>query len=148
MFTATVKHAQICGEIFKCFYSAKSLNQPPEALARQRENMETKLEEWRDSLPKRLTLHPNLISQVGDSFKDRANICRLNRTYYGSILALHATFHYPWIWSRFSGQSSTQNAAMGLQDLASESSSRAAIAARQILSSLKDCAPDLSSTSP
>ncbi|EWY89745.1 hypothetical protein FOYG_07412 [Fusarium oxysporum NRRL 32931] len=141
--TAYVKHAQICSQILKRLYSAQALDKSPETMFREVEFVENKLSEWRDHLPGHLPMDSDAFVHLQGSYKVKANIIRLHRAYYGSIVALHANFHYPWICSRIISADTNNN---HLRDAVARSSSHTAEAARQILASLTHWVPDLSSS--
>lgn len=141
--TASIRHAQICDDILKSLYSAKSLHQCREALSQKIQDIESRLEHWKNSLPDRLSkMQTSFIAGRGQPNDSRANAIGLLRAYNGSVIALHAGFHYPWIRSRLRQHSD------GVPDAASASSARAAAAARQILISLNESAPDCISSAP
>ncbi|KAJ5624438.1 hypothetical protein N7510_000747 [Penicillium lagena] len=145
LFTAIIKHAQICALMIQQLFSVKTFNQAPEALFNHLDNLDCKLEDWHKSLPKRL-----LPSEANDSshrrgsdIKETAKIIRLHNEYYGSIIALHANFHYPWICSLLLNHNE-----LTFRDRIFHSSTRTAEASRKILASLKDTTPDSNSSSP
>lgn len=141
---ASIEHAQICSDIFKILYSVKSTQQSLESLFQRVKGIESRLEDWRASLPDRLSVqHKSSATSRGDLDKSRSNAIRLFRSYNGSMIALHSSFHYPWIRSR-----SRTHGDGPPPDAASTSSSRAAAAARLILSSLDDSAHEYNFSAP
>lgn len=143
MFSAAIAHARICAEMIKHLLSAKAFSQSPGTLFEIMENLEDRLEEWRKFLPDHLTLAKHNDSPLSkNSYRRRANILRLHYLYWGSIIALHANFHYPWICSVLTRQE------ILFGDRISKSSVRAAEASRHILSTLKDTSFDTAFSSP
>ncbi|KAK2123311.1 fungal-specific transcription factor domain-containing protein [Fusarium oxysporum II5] len=142
--TAFVKHAQICSETLKRFYSAQGHDKSPETRFREVEYVESKLSEWRDHLPDHVPVDSAALVRLQGSYKVRANIIRLHRAYWGSIIELHASFHYPWICSRIIIANKNNNY---FRDAVARSSTHTADAARQIIASLRHWVPDLNSSS-
>lgn len=131
--------------MIKRLFSVKAFSQAPEALFDYLECLDCKLEDWQRSLPKRL-LPPeasDLKHRGGSDNKDAEKIMRLHNAYYGSIIALHANIHYPWICSLLLNHNE-----LAFRDRISHSSARTAEASRKILTFLKDTTPDLISSSP
>lgn len=145
---AAIEHARICAKISKQLLSARALNQSPKSLLDIMETLEDKLQMWQISLPDHLKLDKqNNCRPLMNSYQCRANILRLHYLYWGSVIALNANFHYPWISSLLARQ------LLARQEPDSEgrmlkSSARAAEASRQILSTMKDTEVDTSFSSP
>ncbi|KAB8212103.1 fungal-specific transcription factor domain-containing protein [Aspergillus parasiticus] len=140
---AAIEHARICAKISKQLLSARALNRSPESLFDIMKTLENKLQMWRNSLPDHLTLaKQNNTPPSRNSYQCRANILRLHYLYWGSVIALNANFHYPWISSLFARPESF------FEDRMLKSSVQAAEASRQILSTLKDTEFDTSYPSP
>ena len=145
MLNVSVQHAQICSDILKSLYAAKSHHQSTEEMLQKVRALQQRLEDWQVSLPGRLTLSQSgSAGHMASSGRNRANASRLLRAYNGSVMTLHASFHYPWIRSRL--RKNGGDAAKS--DTPSASSAQAAAAARRIIESLKDCAPECISPSP
>lgn len=129
--------------MIKQLLSVKAFKQPPEVLFENMEMLERRLEEWRTSLPDYLTLSPTNPSNASAvPYRNRANALRLHFIYHGSIIALHANFHYPWICSVLLMRNELQ-----FRDGIAQSSARAAEASRQILSALRTATFDMASAS-
>ncbi|GAD98466.1 hypothetical protein BC1G_04425 [Paecilomyces variotii No. 5] len=141
VFTASIKHAQVCSQILKGLFSARGFRQSSEKLFTSMDILERRLQEWRDSLPRHL--FPSEIEPVShlSSQKCRLNIIRLHSFYYGSVVVLHAILHYPWICSLLLNRREELHC-----DKVSYSSAQAAIASRKILSSLRYVTPDFGSS--
>lgn len=141
VFTAAIKHARICADMIKQLLSVKAFKQQPEVLFENMDKLENRLEEWRMSLPNYLTFPVNS-NAPGILYRTRANALRLHFIYQGSIIALHANFHYPWICSVL-----LMRKEVHFRDRISQSSARAAEASRQILSVLRSSTFDMASAS-
>ncbi|KAE8141779.1 hypothetical protein BDV38DRAFT_268086 [Aspergillus pseudotamarii] len=140
---AAIEHAKICAKISKQLLSARAFNQSPKSLLDTMETLEDKLRMWRNSLPDHLTLaKQNDYRPLNNSSQCKANTLRLHYLYWGSVIALNANFHYPWISSLLTRQEPF------LEDRMLKSSTRAAEASRQILWTLQDTELDTSSSSP
>lgn len=134
-----MKHAQICDAILKSLYSVKSLQKSPEDLSREVKDLQQRLEDWQSSFTGNLAdMQVGSLEYMRESDKNQTDSSRLLRVYNGSIIALHAVFHYPWMRPRHQKQDET----------ASTSSAQTAAAARRILTSLRDYVPDCASSSP
>ncbi|KAJ5756857.1 fungal-specific transcription factor domain-containing protein [Penicillium manginii] len=143
MAVAAIEHARICAKISKQILSARAFNQSPEALFNVMETLEKKLQMWRKTLPDHLTLPKQKHSLLLRKYDQRrTEILRLHYLYWGSVIALNANFHYPWISSLLARSESF------FEDRLVKSSTRAAEASREILSTLKDTELDTSFSSP
>ena len=143
MAVAAIEHARICAKISKQLLSTRASNQSPEALFNIMETLEKKLQRWRNSLPDHLILpKQNDSLPLRNFYKCRTDILRLHYLYWGSVIALNANFHYPWISSLLTRSEPF------FEDRMLKSSIRTAEASREILSSLKDTELDTSFSSP
>ncbi|UKZ79983.1 hypothetical protein TrVFT333_007747 [Trichoderma virens FT-333] len=131
---ASIRHAQICADIFKSLYSPKSLNKPPDDLLQQIRGIDQKLEDEAAKKSSSYREEPDM---------NQAHAIRLLRAYNGSIIALYASFHYPWIRPRLRKQREVPS-----PDSISAISARVAEAARRILTTLTECRPVCISTGP
>lgn len=143
--TAYIRHAQVCSQMMKRLFSPQSLNQSADNLFSEVEVFENKLTEWRLRLPDHIPLDADALLNLSGPHRVKANIIRLHRAYHGSVIALHANFHYPWISSGILKVDVNNNS---LRDPVMRNSGRVADAARQILASLKYWAPDVGSPQP
>ncbi|BCS23676.1 fungal specific transcription factor domain-containing protein [Aspergillus puulaauensis] len=141
MFTAIAHHAKICSQMMKHLFSVEAFKQPPETIFQQIETYQAELEEWQTSLPPGLRLESSLDSPGAS--RRRQDAVRLQIAYYGSIIALHANIHYPWISSFLLAHREAS-----FRDRVSNSSAKVAAASRQVLLSLKSLVPDLISQAP
>ncbi|KAJ5096637.1 fungal-specific transcription factor domain-containing protein [Penicillium angulare] len=143
MAVAAIEHARICAKIGKQLLSTRAFNQPPETLFEVMETMENELQMWRDSLPDNLTLRKqNGSLPLRNSYQYKPDILRLHYLHWGSIIALNANFHYPWISSLLARSEPI------FEDRMAKISLRAAEASREILSTLKYTELDTSFPSP
>lgn len=143
MFSAIISHARICSGMIQQLFSVEAFNQPPGKLFEIARRLEDKLEEWRKLLPPHLTIPHNTESSASTtSYRQRVNIIRLHYLYWGSVIALHAIFHYPWISPALTRKKPH------FDDQISRSSNLAAEASRQILSTLQDTSFDTTFPSP
>ncbi|KAJ5756900.1 fungal-specific transcription factor domain-containing protein [Penicillium nucicola] len=141
--TAIIEHAQICAGISKQLLSVQAFSQSLTSLFEIIENLEEKLQIWRNSLSDYLTITAQSFSRLSrNSSKQKANMLRLHYLYWGSVITLHANIHYPWICSALAGQEPF------LEDRILKSSARSAEASRQILSTLKESWLDTAISSP
>ncbi|KAJ5632774.1 fungal-specific transcription factor domain-containing protein [Penicillium lividum] len=141
--TAAIGHARICAKISKQLLSVQMFNESPTSLFETIDKLEEELRLWRNSLPNNLALpkqNDHRLSNNSDQLK--ANILRLHYSYWGSVIALHAIFHYPWICSAVTRQKPF------FEDRIFKSSTWSAEASRQILFTLKDFWLDTSFSSP
>lgn len=143
--TAYIGHAQVCSQMMKRLFSPQSLNQSADTLFREVELFDNKLTEWRLHIPNHLLLDSDALLHLTGPYRVKANVIRLHRAYHGSVVALHANFHYPWISSGILKADVNNNS---LPDPVMRNSGRVAEAARQILASLKYWAPDVGSPQP
>ncbi|KAI5460730.1 fungal-specific transcription factor domain-containing protein [Mariannaea sp. PMI_226] len=143
--TAYIRHAQVCSQMMKQLFSPQSLDQSADTLFREVEMFDNKLTEWRLRLPDHLRLDADALLHLTGPHRIKANIIRLHRAYHGSVIALHANFHYPWISSGILKADVNNDS---LRDPVMRNSTRVAEAARQILASLKYWVPDIGSPQP
>ncbi|KAF9887171.1 hypothetical protein FE257_010425 [Aspergillus nanangensis] len=142
-FSAIVKHAKICSDMFKQLFSARAFSQPLESIFANMQGVSESLQQWRNALPPSLQLERTPDEAMGTSPKRNCDRVRVRSAYYGSIIALHASIHYPWVRSLLLLRTETS-----FSDRISNSSALAAMASREILSSLADVQPGLPSSSP
>ncbi|PQE06909.1 Fungal specific transcription factor domain-containing protein [Rutstroemia sp. NJR-2017a BBW] len=123
------QHARISSRIAKQLASGKSFRQTHAKTLEVIQELNTELQEWRDSLPPFLqpdaptTRHGKRPQNINEY-----HVMYLRYAYYGSIIAIHSILTHPWNSSLFgSGQSSA------LQDRISISSHLVVNAARGII---------------
>jgi hypothetical protein len=123
------QHARISSRIAKQLASGKSFRQTYAKTLEVIQELNTELQEWRDSLPP--FLQPDVPTTRHGKRPQNNNmyhVMYLRCAYYGSIIAIHSILTHPWNSSLFgSGQSSA------LQDRISISSHLVVNAARSII---------------
>lgn len=128
--------------MMKHLFSVEAFKQAPETIFQQVETYQAALEEWQTSQPPDLRLESSSLNLPGAS-RRKQDAVRLQIAYYGSIIALHANIHYPWISSFLLAH---REASFRVR--VSNSSTNVAAASRQVLLSLKSLIPDLISQAP
>lgn len=141
LFTAIVSHAKICSQMMKQVFSVEAFQQAPEVIFQQLETCEAKLGEWQSSLPP--GLRPESSLNLASLSRQKSDAARLHIAYYGSMIALHASIHYPWISSFL-----LYHREASFCDRVSHSSAQAAAASRQVLLSLNSLVPNMISQAP
>ena len=132
-FVNIIKHAQIASEISTRLASCKAFRQTPEVLAQTASELSLRLRTWKTSLPAYL--------QPGASFKSlerphgirNGHIIYLHYAYYGSLMAIHTIFTYPWISAALGIEQSLE-----FQSQIFVSTNAVAEAARSILMTTRD----------
>ena len=128
VFTSLIQHAQISSQISTRLMSVKAFQQTPTALIETVSDLSNQLQSWRDSLS------PILDSGMQNKPPDLSpttrslQIVHLNYAYYGSLMAIHTIFSYPWISDIFGIDQSP-----AFRNQVSVSSSIVADAARNII---------------
>jgi hypothetical protein len=128
LFTHAIHHAQISSEISRRLVSVSAFRRTPLELIEKVSSLHQSLEEWRAQLPCHLqpgTLrNPLKLSNA----KNNINFTHIYFAYYGSLMAIHTVFAYPWITAMFG-----PDPALAIHEQASVSTSIAAEAARNII---------------
>jgi hypothetical protein len=94
--TACVKHAQIASRVSKRLATVKAYTQTPRELVQTVSEMDSLLEDWRKSLPDHLQpSHPIKHSNIPEGLL-MCHVLYIRYAYYGSLLAIHTIFTYPW----------------------------------------------------
>jgi hypothetical protein len=128
LFTHAIHHAQISSEISKRLISVSAFRRTPLELIEKVSSLHQSLEQWRAQLP--LHLQPGTLRNhlKLSSAKDNINFTYIHFAYYGSLMAIHTVFTYPWITAMF-GPAPTP----ATRDQVSLSTSIVAEAARNII---------------
>lgn len=96
LFTACVKHAQITSKISKKLATVKAYTQTPRELVQTVTEMDNLLKDWQKSLPHHLQPStPIKYSAIPNGLLIQ-HILYIRYAYYGSVLAIHSIFTYPW----------------------------------------------------
>ena len=94
--THAFKHAQISSQIGKQLSTLRSYSLPPEEIIRLAGHFDAQLREWCDALP--ACMRPG--SDINPAeFPPKLHIYHviyLHYSYYGSLMAIHSIFTYPW----------------------------------------------------
>jgi hypothetical protein len=95
--TAYVKHAQISSLISQKLASAKSFQQSPSTLIQTVQKLSQQLQQWRDTLPYSIRIGRPIRTAELPRNVQVLHIAKLHFAYYGSLMAIHTIFAYPWI---------------------------------------------------
>lgn len=128
-FTYLIQHAQISSQISKRLMSVKAFRQPPSTLLETVAQLDHQLHEWRDSLPARLRPEDRLRSFQAPRDSRNLPTILMHCAYYGSLMAIHTIFAYPWVYSTIFGN----GRGVVTQDQVIFSSNTVAEAARNII---------------
>ncbi|KIW98761.1 uncharacterized protein Z519_00424 [Cladophialophora bantiana CBS 173.52] len=128
-FMYLIQHSQISSQVSKRLMSVKAFQQPPNTLLETVAQLDHQLREWRDSLPAKLRPDDRLRSlQVPGDARYFPTIL-MHYAYYGSLMAIHTIFAYPWVYSTIFGN----DRGIVTQDQVIFSSNTVAEAARNII---------------
>lgn len=94
-----VEHSRIASDIARNVNSAKASKQPIESLVVKVHELETRLREWRENM--KPCFRPPMLLRRNDEHPlppdtHWHHIVLLHFSYYGSLIALHSIFTYPW----------------------------------------------------
>lgn len=101
-----IKHAQISSQISKRLMSVKAFRQTPAELIGVANDLSSQLQHWRESLPYPYAPGVSIKSRLLSPNATPLNIIYLQYAYYGSLMAIHTIFAYPWISSIFGSDQS------------------------------------------
>ncbi|OCL02150.1 hypothetical protein AOQ84DRAFT_349537 [Glonium stellatum] len=131
-FIQIIKHAQITSAIAKELSSVKASKQPPEVIIEKAHELDQRLRDWKDNIP------PHLKPELPFRFAyllpgtHLYHIVYLHFAYYGSLIAIHSVFTYPWNSSGF-----TRNPTSAIRDQISASTQIVVDASRKIILATK-----------
>ena len=95
-----IKHARIASAVAKDLTSVKSSKEPADLLAQRIRELESRLVAWRDGIP--IALRPGIPFLYSSSSKTHIyHTIYLHFAYYGSLVAIHSIFAYPWYLSTY-----------------------------------------------
>lgn len=131
-----IEHAQIASQISRRIMSVKAFRQSFDQTKKTVDDIQPQLEKLLESLPPRLQTNSNVPSP-----------CQLQSIYlyfaiWGSLMATHIIFFYPWIAARFGPGNDS-----AIQAQIRESSAVVANAARQIILVLRSVTTDAATPS-
>jgi hypothetical protein len=105
--TACIKHAQINSIVSKRLATVKAYSQTPRELIQTVLEMDNLVESWRKTLPHHFQpTTPIKYSSIPEGLHLQ-HILYLRYAYYGSLLAIHTIFTYPWTGAIIRTDSST-----------------------------------------
>jgi hypothetical protein len=106
-FTYIIRHARISSQISKRLMSVKAFQQSPSDLLATAAELDHQLREWSESLPEHMRPSARLrsfqVPQPHDAQSQSFPIVLLHYAYYGSLMAIHTIFAYPWVSSTIFG---------------------------------------------
>lgn len=138
--TAYVQHAQISSLISRKLASAKSFQQSPSVLIHTVQDLGQQLQHWRDSLPVLLQTERAIRTTELPRNVQVIHIVKIRFLYFGSLMAIHTIFAYPWISAMFGN---VQNQA--LRNQISMSSNTVAESARNLILAVRYTSIDAAS---
>lgn len=130
--TAYVQHAQIQSLISRKLASAKAFQQSPSVFIQTVQELGQQLQHWRDSLPLWLQTERAIRTTGLPRNVQVLHVVKIRFLYYGSVMAIHTIFAYPWITAMFGN---VQN--QTLRNQISMSSNAVAEAARNLILAVK-----------
>jgi hypothetical protein len=130
--TAYVQHSQIQSLISRKLASAKAFQQSPSVLIQTVQELGQQLQHWRDSLPLWLQTERAIRTTELPRNVQVLHVVKIRFLYYGSVMAIHTIFAYPWITAMFGN---VQN--QTLRNQISMSSNAVAEAARNLILAVK-----------
>ena len=130
--TAYVQHAQISSRISQRLASVKAFQQSLPVLIQTVQDLSQQLQHWRDSLPPFLQMEHDISTAELPRNVQVLHVVKIRYLYYGSLIAIHPIFAYPWINAMF-GNVQTQ----ALRNQISISSTVVAEAAKNLILAVK-----------
>jgi len=94
--THIIKHAQLSSRIGKHFSTVQAYHQKPDQIMEIAGELDRQLREWKDAVPEEM--RPGGIidcTEIPQSLHV-AHLVFLHYSYFGSLIAIHSTFTYPW----------------------------------------------------
>jgi hypothetical protein len=128
IFTHAIKHAQIASLISKKLGSVSAFRRNTEDLFEAVRILDQQLQQWRHELPASLQIGNSRTPLNLSGSRNRDCVLYLHFAYYGSLMAIHTIFTYPWIAVIF-GTDSTH----AFREQVSVSTETVAQAARNII---------------
>jgi hypothetical protein len=137
VFTHIIKHAQVSSQISKRLMSVKAFQQTPTALMETVNLLDAQLKQWKESLPPFLEPSSSFKSTSLPPNVRQLHVILIHYAYYGSLMAIHTIFAYPWILAIIG---SDQSQMIREQEILS--SNTIADAARNIIRTTRYCEID------
>lgn len=138
--THVIKHAQIASLISKKLGSVSAFRRSTMEVIETVRFLDQQLQHWRFQLPESLQIGSSRKSLTLSGSRNGVNIYYLHFAYYGSLMAIHTIFTYPWIAIIF-GTEHTQ----AFREQVSMSTEAVAQAARNIILTTRHIEMDVSS---
>jgi hypothetical protein len=138
IFVHAIKHAQISSLISKTLASVSASGRTTRQVIETVADLEQQRQQWRVSLPDFL-----LLCTLRNPLKPTTTKCGINEmyiqyAYYGSLMAIHTIFTYPWITAVFPPDPSLHEQVLASTDAVAE-------AARNIILATKNMEVDAAS---
>lgn len=130
-FSIAIRHAKIHSQISRQLLSFKALSMPVDELILAVTNFHGQLRQLLEEMPTKFKI--GTLTTPPHSPRLLSHILYLHFSIYGSLMAVHAHFFYPWLTSRFTIQASNAT----LEDQMTCSSAVVAEAARKIILALR-----------
>ncbi|PVH76694.1 hypothetical protein DL98DRAFT_464707 [Cadophora sp. DSE1049] len=94
--TYIITHAQISSRIAKGFSTVQAYRQSPKDIVKTACDLDEQLRDWRDTLPP--FMQPGNAIKCSDLPANLTvmHVLYLHYAYFGSLIAIHSTFTYPW----------------------------------------------------
>lgn len=105
VFTHAIKHAQIASQISKNLGSVSAFRRNTEDVIETVRILGLQLQQWRDQLPAPLKIGDSKAPLYPSGSRNRDCVLYLHFAYYGSLMAIHTIFTYPWIAVIFGAES-------------------------------------------
>ncbi|KAF2186192.1 hypothetical protein K469DRAFT_687197 [Zopfia rhizophila CBS 207.26] len=96
-----IKHAQITSKVAKGLTSVKSSKEPHSVLAQRVRELEIGLSEWRENMPSALRPGTPFEFSPPSPLTHSYRLIYLHFAYYGTMVAIHSIFAYPWYLSTY-----------------------------------------------
>lgn len=132
IFHHAIKSAQISSRVSRELSSAGAFRRNPGELIAITSELDRLLQQYRDSLPPYLQPSMRFKPTALASTHRNAHVLYLHYAYYGSLMAIHTTFAYPWVSIMFGGDWS-----LTFREQVASSINVVAHAARSIIMSLR-----------
>lgn len=143
IFTHAIKHAQIASQISKKLGSVSAFRRSTEDVIETVRILGQQLQQWREELPDTLQIGNSKAFLMVSGSRNRDCVLYLHFAYYGSLMAIHTIFTYPWISVIFG-----TDANKVFRDQVSASTETVAQAARNIILTTRHIEINVASPAP
>ncbi|KAF2811865.1 uncharacterized protein BDZ99DRAFT_560399 [Mytilinidion resinicola] len=131
-FICVIKHAQIGSSIARELCSVKASKQTPDVIIQKAHEVERRLREWKDSIPPHLRPDLPFNQAYLPPGTHLYHIIYLHFAFYGSLIAIHSVFTYPWNVNGF-----TRNPTPAVREQINTSTQTVVDASRKIILATK-----------